>query len=270
LRCGSRLGWRPDRNPSGIHGLFTAWVCGWTFTRGSGSSAAQATTSQEGLSKPRQAASPRPQPGQSQGRRALRSDDHAYDLLSDKDKRARYDRARSTRRQSKMPVRSGLRRQRRSTTRAQRRFRTASPVASKRAARPPICRPVRRLFGATQAASAWRCRAGRVRELPAAQPYAAEGRRHALRLRSVRRCAATLEPQRVTLRDGKTIDLKLPKGVEEAPDRLPGKGEPGTGGAGDGDRLDRDRTASLLHAATATTSADLAGEPQGGGAWAPR
>ncbi|MCW3834994.1 J domain-containing protein [Sphingomonas canadensis] len=46
--------------------------------------------------------------------------------------------------------------------------------------------------------------------------------------------AATLAPQRVTLRDGKTIDLKLPPGVETGTQmRLAGKGEEGPGGAGD-------------------------------------
>ena len=46
--------------------------------------------------------------------------------------------------------------------------------------------------------------------------------------------AATLAPQRITLADGKTIDLKLPKGVEEgARIRLAGKGELGPAGPGD-------------------------------------
>lgn len=46
--------------------------------------------------------------------------------------------------------------------------------------------------------------------------------------------AARLETQRITLSDGKTIDLKLPKGVEDGTQmRLAGKGEPGPGGAGD-------------------------------------
>lgn len=46
--------------------------------------------------------------------------------------------------------------------------------------------------------------------------------------------AATLASQRITLSDGKTIDLKLSKGVEDGTQmRLPGKGEPGPGGNGD-------------------------------------
>jgi len=47
--------------------------------------------------------------------------------------------------------------------------------------------------------------------------------------------AAMLKPQRITLADGKTIDLKLPKGVEDGTRiRLGGKGQQGPGGAGDG------------------------------------
>ncbi|AYJ86320.1 J domain-containing protein [Sphingomonas paeninsulae] len=46
--------------------------------------------------------------------------------------------------------------------------------------------------------------------------------------------AASLAPQRITLGDGKTIDLKLPSGVETGTQmRLGGKGEPGPGGPGD-------------------------------------
>jgi DnaJ-class molecular chaperone len=46
--------------------------------------------------------------------------------------------------------------------------------------------------------------------------------------------AAMLATQRITLSDGKTIDLKLPVGVEDGTQmRLAGKGEPGPGGAGD-------------------------------------
>jgi DnaJ-class molecular chaperone len=47
--------------------------------------------------------------------------------------------------------------------------------------------------------------------------------------------AATLKPQRITLADGKTIDLKLPANLENGTQmRLAGKGQPGPGGAGDG------------------------------------
>ncbi|ASK88817.1 DnaJ C-terminal domain-containing protein [Sphingorhabdus sp. SMR4y] len=46
--------------------------------------------------------------------------------------------------------------------------------------------------------------------------------------------AATLQKQRITLEDGKTIDLSLPKGVEEGTQmRLSGKGRQGPGGNGD-------------------------------------
>ena len=46
--------------------------------------------------------------------------------------------------------------------------------------------------------------------------------------------AATLAPQRVTLAAGKAIDVKLPKGVEEGSKiRLAGQGQPGPGGTGD-------------------------------------
>ncbi len=46
--------------------------------------------------------------------------------------------------------------------------------------------------------------------------------------------AAACATQRITLADGKTIDLKLPAGVEDGTQmRLAGKGEAGPGGAGD-------------------------------------
>jgi DnaJ-class molecular chaperone len=46
--------------------------------------------------------------------------------------------------------------------------------------------------------------------------------------------AAKLEPQRITLRDGKTVEFKLPAGAISGQQiRIPGKGQPGPGGNGD-------------------------------------
>ncbi|MFM7028338.1 MAG: DnaJ C-terminal domain-containing protein [Chakrabartia sp.] len=46
--------------------------------------------------------------------------------------------------------------------------------------------------------------------------------------------AATLRPQRITLADGKALDVKLPAGLETGTQmKLAGKGHPGPGGAGD-------------------------------------
>ena len=61
-----------------------------------------------------------------------------------------------------------------------------------------------------------------------------KGANIAYRLRVPFEDAAALKPQRITLGDGKTINLKLPAGVEDGTQmRLAGKGEPGPGGAGD-------------------------------------
>ncbi len=46
--------------------------------------------------------------------------------------------------------------------------------------------------------------------------------------------AAKLEAQRITLRDGKTVEFKLPNGIVAGQQiRIPGKGQPGPGGNGD-------------------------------------
>jgi DnaJ-class molecular chaperone len=56
----------------------------------------------------------------------------------------------------------------------------------------------------------------------------------AYRLKIAFNDAVTMKPQRITLADGKTIDVKLPKGVENGTRiRLAGKGEEGPGGRGD-------------------------------------
>lgn len=61
-----------------------------------------------------------------------------------------------------------------------------------------------------------------------------KGANVAYRLKVEFTAAASLQKQRITLEDGKTIDLSLPKGVEEGTQmRLSGKGRPGPGGNGD-------------------------------------
>jgi DnaJ-class molecular chaperone len=68
---------------------------------------------------------------------------------------------------------------------------------------------------------------------PAAPPR--KGADIAYRLRVPFADAAARKDQRITLADGKTIDLKLPAGVEDGTQmRLKGKGDQGPGGAGDG------------------------------------
>ncbi len=61
-----------------------------------------------------------------------------------------------------------------------------------------------------------------------------KGRNYEYRLDIPFEEAARLDPQRVTLRTGKTLEVKLPAGFEEGQQiRLAGQGDPGPGGAGD-------------------------------------
>ena len=78
---------------------------------------------------------------------------------------------------------------------------------------------------------------------PGGGPFSGFGRRPrsaqkgadiAYRLKIQFEDAVALKPQRITLADGKTIDLKLPQGLEDGTRiRLAGKGEEGPGGRGD-------------------------------------
>jgi DnaJ-class molecular chaperone len=75
---------------------------------------------------------------------------------------------------------------------------------------------------------------GRRGSSPFGQRTAVKGANTAYRLVVPFEDAAASKPQRITLGDGKTIDLKLPAGVENGTQmRLAGKGEPGAGGPGD-------------------------------------
>ncbi|NUQ17407.1 MAG: J domain-containing protein [Sphingomonas sp.] len=110
---------------------------------------------------------------------------HAYDMLSDKDKRARYDRGEIDEEGNpKMPFGGG--------------------------------------FGGYSGGFRQRGRA------------AQKGADVAYRLKIAFEDAVALKPQRITLADGKTIDLKLPQGLEDGTKiRLAGKGQEGPGGRGD-------------------------------------
>src|SRR3954463_15343301 len=161
---------------------------------------------------------------------------HAYDLLSDKDKRARYDRGEIDEEGNpKMPFGSG--------------FGGYSPGAG--GPRPGAGGPgfenfnfggadpadLSELFdGLFGAAAAGRGRSGSgpfsgFRQRARAPQKGADV---AYRLKVPFDDAVALKPQRITLADGKTIDLKLPQGLEDGTKiRLAGKGEEGPAGRGD-------------------------------------
>jgi DnaJ-class molecular chaperone len=159
----------------------------------------------------------------------------AYDLLSDKDKRAKYDRGEIDEEGNpKMPFGAG--------------FGGYSPGAG--AGPQPgaggfesfnfggadgadLSDLFEGLFGAT----------GNGRQRGSGGPFGGfrqrarapqKGADVAYRLKIPFEDAVALKPQRITLADGKTIDLKLPQGLEDGTRiRLAGKGEEGPGGRGD-------------------------------------
>ncbi len=159
---------------------------------------------------------------------------HAYDLLSDKDKRAQYDRGELDEDGNpKMPFGSG--------------FGGYSAGAGQRPGGGPqgfenfnfggadaadLSDLFEGLFGA---GGATRGRGGgpfggfRQRAAPPQK-----GADVAYRLKVSFDDAVALKSQRITLGDGKTIDLKLPPGLEDGTKiRLAGKGQEGPGGRGD-------------------------------------
>lgn len=155
----------------------------------------------------------------------------AYDLLSDKDKRARYDRGEIDEDGNpKMPFGSGF-----------------GGYSAGAGPQPGAGGPQgfeNFNFGGADAADISDLfeglfgNAGRGRGGPfsgfrqRAQPQ--KGADVAYRLKVSFDDAVALKPQRITLADGKTIDLKLPQGLEDGTKiRLAGKGQEGQAGRGD-------------------------------------
>ena len=156
---------------------------------------------------------------------------HAYDLLSDKDKRARYDRGEIDEDGNpRMPFGAGY---------GAGGGAGAGPSGGFdgfpggfEASNADLSDLFEGLFGAaTGRRSAGQGGFGSFGQR-ARQPQ--KGADVAYRLKVGFIDAVTLAPQRVTLSDGKTIDLKLPKGVDDGTRiRIARKGEQGPGGRGD-------------------------------------
>ena len=157
----------------------------------------------------------------------------AYDLLSDKDKRAKYDRGEIDEEGNpKMPFGAGF----------------GGYSAGAGGPQPGAAGFENFNFGGAEAgdlsdlfeglfgaATAGRQRSGGpfggFRQRARAPQKGADV---AYRLKIPFEDAVGLKPQRITLADGKTIDLKLPQGLEDGTRiRLAGKGEEGPGGRGD-------------------------------------
>ncbi|MFL6736785.1 MAG: DnaJ C-terminal domain-containing protein [Sphingomonas sp.] len=158
----------------------------------------------------------------------------AYDLLSDKDKRARYDRGEIDEDGNpKMPFGGGFGGyaagsgpQPGSGAQDFENFNFAGADGA------DLSDLFEGLFGAGGAARAGgRGPFGGFRQRSAPPQKGADV---AYRLKVAFTDAVALKAQRITLADGKTIDLKLPKGLEDGTKiRLGGKGQEGPGGRGD-------------------------------------
>src|SRR5215212_2626720 len=155
---------------------------------------------------------------------------HAYDLLSDKDKRARYDRGEIDEEGNpKMPFGSGFGGYSAGGPQPDAPggfagFNTGGADAA------DLSDLFEGLFGAATRGRGPTGFSGFRQRARAPQ----KGPDIAYRLKVPFVDAVTLAPQRITLADGKTIDLKLPKGLEDGTKiRLAGKGAEGPGGPGD-------------------------------------
>jgi len=165
----------------------------------------------------------------------------AYDLLSDKDKRAQYDRGEIDEDGNpKMPFGAGFGGRTGGTAGAGGAGFEGFPGGFPGGAggfsgdTADLSDLFEGLFGAAQAGRGGRAGGGAFGGFRRRASQPQKGANIAYRLTVPFIDAARLAPQRITLGDGKSIDLKLPKGLEEGTKiRLAGKGQPGTGGAGD-------------------------------------
>jgi len=156
---------------------------------------------------------------------------HAYDMLSDKDKRARYDRGEIDEEGNpKMPFGGGFGGYQPGAGGGQpgggfENFNFGGGDAA------DLSDLFEGLFGG---ATGGRGGAGPFSGFGRRGRTAQKGADVAYRLKIPFEDAVALKAQRITLADGKTIDLKLPKGLEDGTRiRLAGKGEEGPGGRGD-------------------------------------
>ncbi|WP_197018322.1 DnaJ C-terminal domain-containing protein [Sphingomonas sp. URHD0057] len=162
----------------------------------------------------------------------------AYDLLSDKDKRARYDRGEIDEEGNpKMPFGSGFGgysgaggAQGGPGGAGFENFREGFGGADPA----DLSDLFEGLFGATQGMRGRQGGSGNFGGFRQRGRAPQKGVDVAYRLKVPFIDAVALKPQRITLSDGKTIDLKLPQGLEDGTRiRLSGKGEDGPAGRGD-------------------------------------
>jgi DnaJ-class molecular chaperone len=154
---------------------------------------------------------------------------HAYDMLSDKDKRARYDRGEIDEEGNpKMPFGAGFGGYQGGAGGAQPEgFENFNFGGADGA---DLSDLFEGLFGGNRAGGGGGPFGGFRNRARTAQ----KGADIAYRLKVPFEDAVALKPQRITLGDGKTIDLKLPQGLEDGTRiRLAGKGQEGPGGRGD-------------------------------------
>jgi DnaJ-class molecular chaperone len=157
---------------------------------------------------------------------------HAYDMLSDKDKRARYDRGEIDEEGNpKMPFGGGFGGYSGGGGGSQPGAQGFENFNFGGADGADLGDLFEGLFGG---ASGGRTSSGPFSGFRQRARAAQKGADVAYRLKIPFEDAVALKPQRITLADGKTIDLKLPQGLEDGTKiRLAGKGQEGPGGRGD-------------------------------------